>query len=260
MQITWIRIDKTVKWILLSVICCFGILPSSARGRTKITNIETEGIVSPNDIIDILANTVEDRRSESVRNLLLGTKAPNFNVEKWLLEPKEKFVWSSGKFTFLHFWSVDCNICVGELQKVCELAKRVKAKGGYFISIHSFVEVDKIVKIHNLLKDSKADFGIILDTPNKDVLYWYSKTFKAYGISNLPAYVTIGANGRILSYKSPEFLDWEKMIKYNSTEIYPDPMKEVRPLTVTPLNWIVDNAEPGSNIRSRFLRAYPNNP
>jgi thiol-disulfide isomerase/thioredoxin len=250
---TWIDIDIQIKQTILVTVCFALALSIPGKGGIKMIHPGADGVVSPNDVIDLLDRTVKHRQSAMVQNLLLGKKAPAIHVEKWLSKPEETFVWPPTKFTILHFWSIHCSVCVGGLNRVCELAERVEAKGGAFLSIHSFTETGEIAEVLKVLKDHGADFSVALDSFGKKGIYWDSKTFPAYGASGLPLYVTVGADGRILSHKAPAVSGWEKMIATDPAKIQPDIAEEIRPVTVEPLNWVIDNAEPHARLSQRFL-------
>lgn len=248
---------------VLFIYICLVLVVTPFEGNAKTIRSETDSILSPNYMIDTLANPlkVRSRVSLSNKNLLIGKQAPPLSLESWLHRPPEKFVWPTGKFTYVFFWNVHCGICMGKLSEVDTWAKRIEAKGGRFISIHSFAEDEEIPFIEKVLKEKNISFSVALDKHSTEKeYYWQSKTCAGYFALGLPTYCAIGADGRLLSYQSPGFFDWENAIKGAKTQNHSDQIQEPRPLTVTPLDWMVNGVKPATEIRKSFLLYRPDTP
>ena len=260
----WIWNSKNYKSkSILLIYICLVVSFTPLEGNAKTIQQETDSIFSPNYIINTLAKPISvwRRISLSNKNLLIGKQAPPLHLERWLRPPHEKFTWPTDKFTYLFFWNIYCGASMGKLSEIDAWAKRIEAKGGRFISIHTFVEEDRIPSVEKVLKERNISFPVAIDKYSTEKeLHWRSKTCGDYFASGLPTYCAIGADGRLLSYQSPGFFDWENAIKGAKIRNQSDLIKEARPLTVTPLDWLVDSVKPATEISKSFLLYRPDTP
>ena len=247
---------------ILLIYICLVVSFTPLEGNAKTIQQETDSIFSPNYIINTLSKSysVRNRISLSNKNLLIGKQAPPLHLERWLRPPLEKFTWPTDKFTYLFFWDIYCGACMGQLSEMNVWARRIEAEGGRFISIHTFVEEDRIPSIEKVLKERNISFPVAIDKHSEHYFCWQSKTCWDYFASSLPTYCAIGADGRLLSYQSPGFFDWQNEIKGVKTQNHSDQIQEPRPLTVTPLDWMVNGVKPATEISKSFLLYRPDTP
>ncbi len=209
-------------------------------------------------LLNRLAATVEKRKAESIRNSTVGHQAPLLTTKTWLNRKEKITIWPPKKFTMLYFWSLDCGFCIADMNSTLETAKDVALKGGDFISIHAFT--DKIPELTQVINKNYIEFPVVIDSPDETKCFWLSKTFKAYGVDTLPMFVSIGSDGSILKYQIGKAIKWQRLLEKEPVQIGINPIREVRPLTIIPEGWFIENVEPNSTISQNFLIYQPDTP
>ncbi len=139
----------------------------------------------------------------------------------------------------------DVSSCLTSSEKVKKCARELIQSGGDFISIHPF-HTDKALEL-DLMEQRPTFpgcFGLDARSPNR--AFWQSKTFEKYAVDSVPTIVTIGADGRIISYRFPDRWDWKQLFKTDPAKVKPDPIRETRPLKCSPDSWQATQLEPGS--------------
>jgi len=238
------------------------VVVSIAPGASAINKLDAIDIPSPDAVIAMLDRSVPVRESLSIQNKLLGKKAPDLHLAKWINAEQEKVKWPTKKPTLLWFWDLHCGVCRSKIKEMGEWVVKVEEMGGRFISIHTYVDDDELVSLRKLLEENDYKHNVAIDQYCDEVLYGHSRTFHSFGIGMIPICVTVSADGRILSYSHiiPKSNYWDELVKRDSTKFEPDPIEEIRPSTLMPSTWIIKSALPNLSVNQRFLLYRPDTP
>jgi len=210
------------------------------------------------DFVAFLHRTSGERKAHATRNSRVGRPAPRPYLEGWPRALLDLDDWPPKKFTVLNFWSIGCGFCVREVPENKELAEWLENQGALFLTIHAArKEPGAII---DFLDEHRIRYLVGFDEPGGQAGYWGGTTFAAYGITAIPAYVTIAKDGRVLSYdRSLTTERLETLMATDPEKVAPQEMTTQRP-AVIPKTWLAYDLEPQSQIEGRFFVYRPETP
>ena len=210
------------------------------------------------EFIAFLHRTSGQRKAHAKRNSRVGRHAPRLHLEGWPKALLDLDDWPPKKFTVLNFWSIGCGFCVREVPENKELAKWLENQGALFLTIHAARK--DLGAIMDFLDEHRIRYLVGFDKPGDQAGYWSGTTFAAYGITGIPAYVTIAEDGRVLSYdRSLTTERLETLMATDPDEVAPQEMTTQRPAAI-PKTWLAHDLEPQSQVEGRFFVYRPETP
>lgn len=156
-------------------------------------------------IIFSTVNIFAQEKSDTVKALAAGDKAPEIKIAKFLKNaPKEKDNFK-GKTLFLEFWATWCGPCKKMIPEINELVKKYKSDKVVFVSMTQEEEA----KVNTFMKSTEMSAAIALDDKGL--------TNKNYGIKFIPFMVIINPNGIIDYAGHPGDISDEIIAEYLKT-------------------------------------------
>jgi thiol-disulfide isomerase/thioredoxin len=218
------------------------------------------GYSKPQDMLEFLEKTQGRREALATRDSRIGRKAPRPNIKQWLSKPEGIDAWPPGRFTVVNFWSIGCGFCVREAPQNNELARWLKDKGAFFLSIHT--ATSEPGDVTGFMENHEVQYTVGLDESGGERGYWNSATFAEYGVTGVPEYITIGKDGKVLSYdRSPTKEQLQELMAKGPDQIAASAKSKVgQRLDVIPKGWIAGNMEPNSQVQGRFFVFRPETP
>ncbi len=216
------------------------------------------GRCRPDDFAAFLHRTGAQRKAYALRDSRLGRPAPPLHIAHWLSEPLAIDNWPPARFTVINFCSRSCGYCVAEIPETRELARWLAREGASFFSIHSAGEQESTTT--GFLNTHQIDYPVALDGVGDQAASWGSATFAEYGISGIPAYVTIGLDGRVLSYdRMPRKEKLQGLMEAGSEPVEARAISTPRAMAM-PKIWRAHDLEPGTLVETRFFVFRPDTP
>jgi len=217
------------------------------------------GRCRPEDFLAFLDRTSGRRKAHATRDSRVGHQAPPLHVERWPKESPSFNGWPPEKFTVLNFSGINCGFCTGELPETKELARWLASQGAQFVTIHPAEE--KRQAVLDYLDQHQIDYPLGVDEPSDQTASWGSATFADYGISGIPAYVTIAKGGRVLSYdRSPKKERLAELMAMDPDKVAPGDSGSQLPPMAMPKAWVARELAPQSQVEGRFFVFRPETP
>lgn len=229
-------------------------------GRSLINKtIAGDDAAQAQEVITLLDQSKGERQAALARDSRIGGLAPALDVKEWLPEAPVLEKWPPGRPVILEFWDIACGPCVGSIPENNKLAQWIQSRGGLFLSIHTVQH--EPAGIREFLKTHEVHYAVGWDKPGPDSGYWGSATCASYGINGVPAWVTIGRSGRILSYDRLPLDRLAALLEKEPNEVPRSrPGLAARPVVLLPRAWLASDLEPGTKAQGRLLLFRPDTP
>ena len=251
------RLINTACFISVTIIFIIIVTPQTGKANQKASDYYNN--LTPQSLIKFLHESRHEREALSIRNSLLGHKAPPIHIKEWLRKQPDISEWPTGKLTILYFCNIECGPCIASIPKNNTLVEWITGKGGLFVSVHSASKERSAIS--KFFGKNTIVHPVAVDSSSSQVCYFYSKTFKEYGINATPEYVTIGKSGRVLSYKRLSTQVLSRLIDNEPNQIDATQAEaEIWTLVSIPKSWVASGLNPNSKIHNKFLVYLPDTP
>jgi thiol-disulfide isomerase/thioredoxin len=180
--------------------------------------------LSEEEYIDLL-NAANDRERENKRrkqamDKLIGKPAPEIPTSRWLNGPSQSWDDLKGKVVVLHFWSLWCEPCRPDLERLAQTyASQSNESKAELAIIGVHPAESKPADIKQVMQEYRVKYPVFVDPLPKS--RGWGELFNAFEVYAMPQTFVIGADGKIAAHgeleemlaKAAQLIDEERQRK-----------------------------------------------
>lgn len=137
------------------------------------------------------------RQAEEWQRKLIGTKAPELSIDKWLNGDAHSLSGLKGKWVLLDFKSIACGPCVDTIPVLNKLIAEFKDKPVQVVGVHTHVPAKFYRDIERYIGEHEIKY--VIGVSSEDSNFPWGTVFSAYGVRAIPDSVLIDPDGQIVS-------------------------------------------------------------